>query len=813
LLFLFYLAVIPELVSGGTYKPPDDITPETPIVSTRGHIDYSGGSPTLKNGYKSEDYDTTGDVPGIDTDKCPKEIVIYVHGFQNDEKTAIQNFNNAKKALEPKIVVGFSWDSNPGVFNFGKANLVARFYASSALGEFIWDLKSKCPCVKIHIVAHSLGSWVVLEALEYLDNKADSEFYGFYTGEVRRLIDPRTVKVTSVHLLGAAVEYSEVGMQFLGHGEYIERRVCKFYNYYSKNDKILQRVYGWTQWKYALGRYGARRDIQLPRNYHEEDVSSHVPGHSKYNGYYETTGWLWWKKTQFKRGAMSQVFYNIEVGTRNCNPCWSWKDTSTPPNKTLRNDTQAPKETHTPPETPPPTDTPKPPNETFTPPENETSTPEETPPPVGERGGVGDSDKDGVPDNKDNCPKKYNPDQKDSDADGLGDACDPCAKKAVVVDPKTGERIVHKKDTGKISITLQDGTRIEWIDTDGDGRSDLERRYDRDGNLVSERKLEYRLRGEITDLRTGERRVYEDTDGDGKLDTVRKYDRNGNLVYERKLEVERQSYTCRIDTETFPMSEGILSVEIALDPGMTPDSPLYRIERLLEGVKLSFGGAEDYVELAEERLAEAEAIIERGEAKVPLLGYVELINRAAEEAEDADEKLLVAEQALRHVHILEDMIEAAPVETVPAIEAALEAALSAYTSTSEGFEAMPPELFEKIGKAAENYNRQVGEMGMLSGLFGDEQINVYVLLENGRTVVFSVQLSMGRVVSLKPLRADKSTLRATISEEALQSILNAEDPISEVETVFKKREELRVESTGINGRFKLFIASKLLGRL
>ncbi len=38
---------------------------------------------------------------------------------------------------------------------------------------------------------------------------------------------------------------------------------------------------------------------------------------------------------------------------------------------------------------------------------------------------VVDTDEDGIPDEEDNCPVDYNPDQADIDADGIGDVCDP----------------------------------------------------------------------------------------------------------------------------------------------------------------------------------------------------------------------------------------------------------------------------------------------------------------------------------------------------------------------------------------------------
>ncbi len=84
-----------------------------------------------------------------------------------------------------------------------------------------------------------------------------------------------------------------------------------------------------------------------------------------------------------------------------------------------------------------------------------------------------DSDKDGIPDSKDNCPKNYNPNQKDSDFDGLGDACDKTQSK---VEKKPtydkGMQMLHDNMKGTVKITKSDTqTKLTIKNT---GKSDIQ---------------------------------------------------------------------------------------------------------------------------------------------------------------------------------------------------------------------------------------------------------------------------------------------------------------------------------------------------
>jgi hypothetical protein len=82
-----------------------------------------------------------------------------------------------------------------------------------------------------------------------------------------------------------------------------------------------------------------------------------------------------------------------------------------------------------------------------------------------------DSDGDGFPDNEDNAPDIYNPDQSDLDGDGVGDvadpcpsdlsdACDPTNSTATVIGPEGGQLTTTSSD---VSITIPAGALEEEV--------------------------------------------------------------------------------------------------------------------------------------------------------------------------------------------------------------------------------------------------------------------------------------------------------------------------------------------------------------
>jgi len=136
-----------------------------------------------------------------------------------------------------------------------------------------------------------------------------------------------------------------------------------------------------------------------------------------------------------------------------------------------------------------------------------------------------------------------------------------------------------------------------------------------------------------------------------------------------------------------------------LGPGMTPDSPFYFLETIVEkiGTFFTFGDlkkAERYSILAEERLAEANVMAERGKSelaertlaiyRIQLENSITLAERAQTKGENIKEAMVRVGQATSiHLEVLTKLYEKVPEQTKPAIENAMEVSLKGHEKAVE----------------------------------------------------------------------------------------------------------------------------------
>ena len=227
-----------------------------PIVSTRGHFDKVTGNLIATQPYKPLGNDLLNSI-------CMEnEVLVYVHGVWTNEKghsiKAVENaqeiFERLKMSLKDSgynhLLIGFSWDSDTKIDPSGKGWNIAKIIAKEngpKLAKFLLDLKYYCiehhdNNIDIRLVGHSLGSRVILSALDSLDNNNKWKQSGF--------------KILTVNLLGAAVDNYEVLKNNDNipihdnikdyYGDAIKNQVTIFYNMYNPEDDVLEEKILWT---------------------------------------------------------------------------------------------------------------------------------------------------------------------------------------------------------------------------------------------------------------------------------------------------------------------------------------------------------------------------------------------------------------------------------------------------------------------------------------------------------------------------------------------------------------------------------------
>ncbi|MFC7080868.1 alpha/beta hydrolase [Halorussus caseinilyticus] len=249
---------------------------DVPLISTRDHFDDDGN---LKSGYGTFEYDTSGDVPGVDTG-CVGDLTVFIHGWDKKssesdaEQAAHDKISHARDELTAAgydgTVVGYTWDNDVGGgvdYGWGEAQNAAQGNGPK-LAQFAVDLKYNCPSANVRFVSHSLGAQVLLSSLRSLNGS-------WFTDN--------GYEVLTTHLLGAAQDNEAPTQEWPDTYNAISNVVTGAFNYYSEADDVLQWVYNTIEFDQALGETGAEDGNTPAPNYTDFDGTGQVgDNHSGY---------------------------------------------------------------------------------------------------------------------------------------------------------------------------------------------------------------------------------------------------------------------------------------------------------------------------------------------------------------------------------------------------------------------------------------------------------------------------------------------------------------------------------------------------
>jgi esterase/lipase superfamily enzyme len=129
------------------------------------------------------------------------DIVFYVHRYNNSQETVLERQRKLQRGLEHNgfdgVVVSFDWPSADNVLNYLEDRHDAKKSALMLVKHGIHAFaKMQEPACKIdmHVLAHSMGAYVVREAFDDADDTAD--------------IAQKSWSVSQVMLVGADVSVS-----------------------------------------------------------------------------------------------------------------------------------------------------------------------------------------------------------------------------------------------------------------------------------------------------------------------------------------------------------------------------------------------------------------------------------------------------------------------------------------------------------------------------------------------------------------------------------------------------------------------------
>ncbi len=245
----------------------DNLKSDIPIINTRNNF-RNGQLARYRDRFE---YTTSGDIPGITlgTDR-PDDLLIIVHGFNNNEEVARKACGLARDSLLMNdfdgAIIGYAWDADTqldpnSMIGYQEGRLHAEGNGAK-LARFIIDYKAVCPDTRIHVLGYCMGTRLAAEMLYALEN---DEAYA-----------DMPLLVESMHFVASDVEHFKVQTN-QRYGTAIENHVRHFFNYYSNEDKVLGVLYRLkVGGSIALGCMGIRNRNFMPSNYHPVDAEAEL---------------------------------------------------------------------------------------------------------------------------------------------------------------------------------------------------------------------------------------------------------------------------------------------------------------------------------------------------------------------------------------------------------------------------------------------------------------------------------------------------------------------------------------------------------
>ena len=165
------------------------------------------------------------------------DILFFVHGYNNDIQTVLWRTRTLQESLSAQgwkgLVVGFDWPSNNSTLNYLEdrydASQVAQRLVDEALqivvdAQFPTDPKVNSCTINVHLLGHSTGAYVIMEAFANASKK----------GELFK----KPWRIAQVAFIGGDVSSASLSSS-LDWAAPMYERIFRLTNYSNRFDKVL----------------------------------------------------------------------------------------------------------------------------------------------------------------------------------------------------------------------------------------------------------------------------------------------------------------------------------------------------------------------------------------------------------------------------------------------------------------------------------------------------------------------------------------------------------------------------------------------